>query len=198
MAFPIILASKSQARVDMLTAAAVPFTQVVPLIDEEEVKISGQSQGAKPRDICDLLAQMKAQKVSSKELDAFVIGCDQILELDGQILSKPKDIVEAKLQLQKMRDRQHSLYSAACIFHQGRAIWRHVGTARLLMRDFSDAYLDEYLARNWPEISHCVGGYKIEAEGVRLFTRVDGDTFTIQGLPLFELLDFLRIRGVIA
>lgn len=198
MDFPIVLASKSQARVDMLNAAQVPFTQVVPLIDEEEVKLAAIEQNAKPRDICDLLAQMKAQKVSGKELDAFVIGCDQILELDGKLLSKPKSIDDARDQLLTMRDRQHSLYSAACIFHQGRAIWRHVGTARLLMRDFSDLYLEEYLARNWPEIGYCVGGYKIEGEGIRLFSRIDGDTFVIRGMPMFELLDFLRIRGAIS
>lgn len=198
MDFPIVLASKSQARFDMLTAANVPFTQVVPLIDEEEVKSAAVEQNAKPRDICDLLAQMKAQKVSGKETEAFVIGCDQVLELDGQLLSKPSTLAQARDQLMVMRDRQHSLYSAACIFHQGRAIWRHVGTARLLMRDFSDAYVDEYLARNWPDISHCVGGYKIEGEGIRLFSRVDGDSFVIQGMPMFELLDFLRIRGAIS
>ena len=197
MNIPIILASKSQARARLLSAAKVDFTQIIPLIDEESVKASAMDQAAHPKDVCDLLAQMKAQKVSSKELDAFVVGCDQVLEVNGEILSKPADALAAYQQLRQLKDRQHCLFTAACVFHQGRAVWRHVSTSRLRMYDVSDEYLKEYVARNWPEISQCVGSYQIEGEGVRLFSRVDGDMFSIQGLPLLELLDYLRIRRVI-
>lgn len=198
MNIPIILASKSQARARLLSAAHVDFTQIIPLIDEDAVKASAMDQEAHPKDVCDLLAQMKAQKVSSKELDAFVIGSDQVLELNGEILAKPADAVAALQQLRHLRDKQHQLFTAVCVFHQGRAIWRHVSTARLRMYDVSEDYLKEYVARNWPQIGQCVGSYEIEREGARLFSRIDGDIFSIQGLPLLELLDYLRIRGMIA
>jgi septum formation protein len=148
-----------------------------------------------PRDIADALAEMKATKVSLKERTQLVLGCDQVLDLGGEILSKPATIEEARAQLQRLRGRTHDLLSAVVICQDGVPIWRHVGRVRLTVRAFSDAWLDDYLARNWPDIAGCVGAYKLESEGVRLFSRIEGDYFTVLGLPLLDVLAFLTLRG---
>jgi septum formation protein len=148
-----------------------------------------------PRDIADALAEMKATKVSLKERTRLVLGCDQVLDLGGEILSKPATIEEARAQLQRLRGRTHDLLSAVVMCQDGAPIWRHVGRARLTVRAFSDAWLEDYLDRNWPDIAGCVGAYKLESEGVRLFSRIDGDYFTVLGLPLLDVLAFLTLRG---
>jgi septum formation protein len=126
-----------------------------------------------------------------------VIGCDQVVSFKGGILSKPTTIEEARTQLTALRGETHQLLSAAVIYEDLNPVWRHVGVARLTMRNFSDEYLDDYLSRNWDSIRWSVGGYKIEEEGIRLFRMVMGDTFTIQGLPLLELLSYLTLRGTL-
>ncbi len=151
--------------------------------------------GAPPRDIADALAEGKAEKISRKNPEALVIGCDQVLEHRGTILSKPENPEDARAQLKRLRGDRHSLLSAAVIYHEGQPIWRHIGQVRLQMRDFSDAYLDGYIARNWDSIRHAVGGYKLEEEGVRLFARIDGDYFNVLGLPLVEILSYLSTTG---
>jgi septum formation protein len=169
---------------------------VVPArIDESSLKDALLSQGATPRAIADTLAEMKAVKVSQKHAARRVLGCDQVLDLKGEILSKPETIEEARAQLSRMRGRAHDLLSAAVICENGAPIWRHVGRARLTMRSFSDEWLDAYLARNWPDVAGCVGAYKLESEGVRLFSRIEGDYFTVLGLPLLDVLAFLTLRG---
>jgi septum formation protein len=125
----------------------------------------------------------------------MVLGCDQVLDLAGELLSKPTSPEQARAQLLAMRGCRHDLLSAAVICEDGAPIWRHIGTARLTVRDFSDTWLDEYITRNWPDIADSVGAYKLEAEGVRLFSRIEGDYFTILGLPLLDLLGFLTLRG---
>ena len=193
----IILASTSQIRSKLLDGAGVSHDVVASRIDEDSVKKALEAEGAPPRDIADTLAEMKARKIAEKGQGGLVIGCDQVLSLKEKVLSKPKTIEDARGQLNALRGETHQLLSAAVIYEDLKPVWRHVGVARLSMRDFSDDYCDDYLARNWDSIRWAVGGYKIEEEGIRLFRMVQGDTFTIQGLPLLELLSYLTLRGTL-
>lgn len=194
----LILASGSDIRATLLRNAGVAFRVVTARIDEDAVRVALQAEGATPRDIADTLAEMKAAKVAGKEPGALVIGCDQVLALGSEILAKPESPEDAIAQLTAMRGRAHQLLSAAVIYAEGRPQWRHVGVVRLHMRDASDAFIADYVARNWDDIRHCVGGYQIESEGVRLFHRIEGDYFNILGLPLLELLSYLTLRGTLA
>lgn len=195
MSVPIILASGSAIRSQMLAQAAVPHEVQVPRVDEEMIKTSLISEGAPPRDIADALAEMKASKISDKNPGALVIGCDQVLEHGGHLLSKPETPDEALAQLMAMRGDRHTLLSAAVIYENGKPLWRHIGVVRLRMRDASDAYLTDYVDRNWNSIRHAVGAYKLEEEGVRLFSRIEGDYFNVLGMPLLEILNYLTLRG---
>ena len=197
MTTQIILASGSEIRFSLLKNAGVNVTVQAARIDEDAIKAALLAEGAPARDIADALAEGKARKVSLKNPGALVIGCDQVLAYGQEMLSKPKTIAEARAQLSCLRDDKHQLLSAAVVYEDGDPKWRHIGLARLTMRDFSDAYLDAYLQRNWDSIQHSVGGYKLEEEGVRLFSRIDGDYFTILGIPLLELLSYLTIRGTL-
>ena len=180
----------------MLRNAAVPFNAMIARVEEEMIKASLLSEEASPRDIADALAEAKARKVSDK-VDGLVLGCDQVLDFQGQLISKPTSPDDAQAQLQRMRGQRHTLLSAAVIYEDGKPVWRHVGQVRLLMRDASDDFLSDYVGRNWDSIQHSVGAYKLEEEGVRLFTRIDGDYFNVLGMPLLELLAYLTLRGVL-
>ncbi|KJS41937.1 MAG: septum formation protein Maf [Roseovarius sp. BRH_c41] len=195
MSAPIILASGSAIRQTLLRNAGLSFECVTPRVDEDTVRTALLAETMSPRDIADALAELKATKVSAKHPAALVIGCDQVLDLQGQLLSKPQTADEARAQLRAMQGKRHDLLSAVVICQAGRPLWRHVGLARMTVRPFSDAWLDGYMARNWPDIADCVGAYKLEAEGVRLFSRVEGDYFTVLGVPLLDLLSFLTLRG---
>lgn len=192
---PLILASASDIRQTLLRNAGLEFDVVPARVDEDTVRDSMLAEDASPRDIADALAEMKAIKVSQKHPQALVIGCDQVLNLQGKLLSKPNTPEEARAQLEDMRGKRHDLLSAAVICEGGKPIWRHVGVVRMTMRPFSDAYLDGYIARNWQSIRHSVGAYNLEEEGVRLVSRVEGDYFTVLGLPLLDLLSYLTLRG---
>lgn len=197
MPVPIILASGSAIRAQMLANARVAAKVVRPRVDEEAVKNSLLAEAATPRNIADALAELKARKISEKHPGAMVIGCDQVLDFNGTLLSKPETPDQALDQLTQMRGKRHSLYSAAVIAENGRPVWRHIGQVRLHMRDLSDTYLQDYVRRNWDSIRDAVGAYKLEEEGVRLFSVIDGDYFSVLGMPLTDLLNYLAVRGVI-
>ena len=181
----------------MLQNAGVAFSVMPARIDEDSIKDSLLAEDASPHDIADALAEFKARKISHAQPDAFVIGSDQVIAWKGRILSKPTSQEDCIQQLRDMRGTQHSLFSAAVIYQGGEPKWRHVGRARILMREATDGFLEAYVDRNWEEIQHCVGGYQIEAEGIRLFARVEGSYFTVLGMPLLELLTYLTQTGAI-
>ena len=193
----IILASGSEIRQKLLKNAGVPFEVQIARVDEESIRNSLLADGASPRDVSDALAEQKARRMSQKNPEALIIGCDQILEVSGAILAKPKSVDEARAQLVHLRGSRHSLLSAVVVYEGGAPVWRHIGQVRLHMHSFSDSYLDAYLGRNWHSIQHSVGGYKLEEEGVRLFSKIEGDYFTVLGLPLLELLSYFSLRGVL-
>ena len=195
MTVRIILASQSAIRRTMLENAGIAVDVQPARIDEDAVKSSLLAEGAPPRDIADTLAEMKARKIGERLPSVLIIGCDQVLDLEGTILSKAKTQGEARDHLIAMRGRTHKLLSAAVICNGPDPIWRYVGVVQMQMRDVSDTYLDDYIARNWESIQHSVGAYKLEEEGVRLFQRITGDHFHVMGLPLLEIITFLNARG---
>ena len=197
MFFDLVLASGSEIRAEMLRAAGLSPRIESPRVDEEAIRAALLEETASPRDIADALAEAKARKVAGRFPAAWVLGCDQVLEFEGELLNKPQTPEEARSQLTKLRGKTHRLLSASVLYEKGEPTWRHVGVARLSMRQFSDEYRDDYVSRNWPGLSETVGAYKLEQEGVRLFSRIDGNHFTILGLPLIELLNHLSLRGVI-
>lgn len=193
----IILASGSPIRAQLLRNARLVFDVIVPRIDEDAIRASLQHERASPRDIADALADAKARRIASRHPDALVIGCDQILALKDQIFGKPTTPAEAITHLTQLSGTAHTLYSAAVIYAQGEPVWRHIGQANLTMRPLTTPLIAAYVARNWDSIQHSVGCYKIEEEGPRLFTRIDGDYFSILGLPLLDLLSYLALRGTL-
>ena len=195
---PLILASGSKIRTDLLSSAGISHTVQVARIDEDSVRQSLEAEQAKPRDVADTLAELKARKISQKNPGAYVLGCDQILQIDDRILSKPETREEAKDQLTLLAGNKHMLLSAAVLYQDGEPKWRHIGIVRLYMRELSDGFIDDYLDRNWPSVADSVGGYKLEEEGVRLFTRIEGDHFNVLGLPLIEFINHLTLIGELA
>jgi septum formation protein len=194
----LILASQSASRRAMLEAAGVPFHAEYAGVDEESAKLSFKAERLDGRGVADALAELKAVKVSRRHPEALVLGCDSTVQAaDGSLLDKAESREEARDQLRALAGTTHRLTSAAVVAYGGAPIWRHVDVAKMTMRPFSDAFLDSYLDAEWPAIGACVGGYRIEGLGAQLFARIEGSQFTIMGLPLLPLLDWLRIRGVI-
>ena len=197
MSGELILASSSEVRKELLKKSNISFVSVKPNIDEDTVKSSLLVENYSPRDIADALAELKASKVSLKNPDRLVLGCDQILEFEGAILEKPSSKNLAVQQLIKISGKKHSAYSAAVIFENSQPIWRFVGKADLFLKNNSEGYISDYVNRNWDSIKNSVGGYKIEEEGCRLFSKINGDYFSVLGMPIIEIINFLCIRGVI-
>lgn len=195
---PLILASGSAIRLHLLQGAGLDVTAKPARVDEQAIRAGLLAEGAGPRDIADYLAEMKARQQAARHPEALVLGCDQVLEFRSACWGKPDTRQEMREQLAALRGRTHSLLSAMVLYDAQQPVWRFVGEARLTMRDFSDAYLEDYLSRNWDSARGSVGGYKLEEEGIRLFSAVEGDYFTVLGLPLLPLLGYLGQRGFIA
>jgi septum formation protein len=193
----IVLASQSSARRRMLAAAGVRFDCKVAAIDEASVIEALVAERAPGRNIADCLAELKALRVSQADSDAWVIGADQVLSCGGEIFQKPGSRGGAAHQLVSLRGKVHVLHSAVCVARNGKVLWRHVGEARMHMRAFSDDFLDAYLVEAGEDILGSVGAYHVEGVGIQLFSKIDGDIFTVQGLPLLALLDFLRLHQLL-
>ena len=193
----IVLASASPARAALLRAAGIPIRVDAAAIDEAEVKASLRAVGAEPAAVAEALAELKAQRVSRRHPGSLVIGADQVLECDGVLFDKPTDPAAARNQLLTLRGRRHQLVSAVVLSRDGQRVWHHVDRANLTMRDFSAGFLDQYLRAAGEAALSSVGAYQLEGVGAQLFARIDGDYFTILGLPLLPLLDILREHGVL-
>ena len=194
----LVLASRSASRRAMLSAAGVPFEAVTANVDEDAAKAALRAEDVAPRDLADKLAELKALRVSHRDPEALVLGSDSVVALeDGSTLDKPTDRAEAADHLRRLSGKRHELISAAVMAIDGRPVWRVVDRAKMHVRMLSDSFIDEYLAVEWPEISGCVGCYRIEGPGAQLFSRIEGSQFTVLGLPLLPVLDYLRVRGVL-
>lgn len=192
----LILASRSAARRAMLSDAGVSFAVEDAGVDEDAIKVALSDAG--PTDLAVELAAAKALAVSRHAPDAWVLGADQTLSFDGGLVSKAKSLDEARARLQQMRGRVHHLHSGAALAHDGAVVWSGVDSVAMRMRDFSDAFLDAYLAAEGEALLSCVGAYRLEGMGSQLFEAVEGDYFTVLGLPLWPVLAELRRAGVIA
>lgn len=193
----LILASASASRATMLRNAGLDFDIKPARVDEEEIKLSLKGDGASLRDAATALAELKAHRISTAEPADFVIAADSMVACNGRWYDKPRDMSDARAHLQSLRGKTHELVSAVVLARGGSVIWRHAETARLTMRDFSDGFLDAYLAQAGDAVLSCVGCYQIEGLGAQLFSRIQGDHFTILGLPLLPLLDILRENKVL-
>jgi septum formation protein len=188
---PIVLASASASRAAILRAAGVPFSVTPSRVDEDSVKTRMLGQAASPDAVARGLAELKARTVS-EEIAGFIIGADQTLDFDGILYDKPRDLAESRERLKILRGRRHDLHAAVCVARQGEVIWSVMDTARLTMRVFSDDFLDAYLKRQGEAVTSSTGAYLLEGEGIQLFETIEGDYFSILGLPLLPLLGFLR------
>lgn len=190
----IILASASAARAAMLSAAGVAFEAHPAHVDEPAFKLS--LAGQPPARLADALAEVKALKLSTRYPGKLVLGADQLLvTASGVLLDKPVDRADGAAQLRTLSGGEHRLISAAVIAENGRAVWRTEASARLTMRQLSEAFIAVYLDHELPGVLGCVGSYRIEGRGAQLFSRIDGDHFVVIGLPLLAVLDYLRVRG---
>ncbi len=191
----LILASKSEVRASLLRSAGVVFDTASPGVDEDAAKT--ELAHVSPREIAGDLADRKALALTQYGAsDGLVIGADQTLEYEGRLFDKAESLEDARARLWLLRGRTHNLHAAVSLARRGVVLWRETVTVSLTMRDFSDAWLDGYLARN-PQVLSSVGCYQLEGEGVQLFSRIDGDYFAILGLPLVGLLEALRHEGAL-
>ena len=194
----LILASTSSTRRQILTNAGLVFDSMSPMVDEDALKAGLVADGCDARALADALAEAKAMKLSVKNPTALVIGADQILAIDDDVLLDKAVSPDAAIaQLRLLSGKSHRLFSAVVVAAAGVPVWRHIGVARMLMRPLSDDFIAHYVDNHWDHIRHSVGCYQIEGPGAQLFARVEGDHFDILGLPLLPLLAFLRERKVL-
>lgn len=193
----VILASASQARRRLLDNAGVGFACEPASIDEAAIKESLKAEGARPEQAAETLAELKALRVSQRHPGALVIGADQLLDCDGIWFDKPRDRAQAAAQLRALSGRTHRLISAVVVVRDGQRSWHHVATARLTVRPLDAGFIESYLERAGDQVLASVGAYQLEGLGAQLFSAVEGDYFTILGLPLLPLLDYLRNHGAL-
>lgn len=193
----IVLASGSATRAALLRDAGVPVTVDPPSVDETEVKAALKADGAAASDVAETLAELKAMRVSRRHPRALVIGADQMLQCGEIWFDKPPNADHARAQLVALRGKTHELISSAVGVRDGARLWHHTDRARLTMRPFSEEFLDTYLESCGADVVGSVGAYRLEGMGAQLFHKVEGDFFTVLGLPLLPLLDWLRAQGVL-
>ena len=193
----LLLASRSAARARLLTDAGVVFEARAADVDEMALKAEALAGGQGPRGVAQALAAAKALAAQADRSD-LVIGSDQTLEFDGALFDKPETLAVAREHLQAFRGRTHRLHAAATVVRDGEVAWSAVESATLHVRAFSDSFLDRYLAEEGEAVLPCVGAYRLEGLGAQLFERIEGDYFTVLGLPLLPLLGFLRSEGRLA
>ena len=194
---PLILASGSSTRARILADAGLPAVVDPAAVDEEEIRAAFRAERRSAVECATALAESKAIRVSARHTGALVLGADQILECSGRWFDKPADIEAARAQLKALRGERHRLVSAAAVVRNGSVLWHTTDGAHLTMRRFGDDFLDAYIAAAGAELLGSVGAYRLEGLGAQLFERVEGDYFTILGLPLLPLLDFLRRHGAL-
>jgi nucleoside triphosphate pyrophosphatase len=192
----LILASASPSRRQMLLNAGLDFEVVPSGVDEDEVKLSLSAERASAQDIATTLAEMKAVRVSTRRPGAMVIGADSTLACEGKLYDKPPTLAAARAQLKALGGRTHELVSSVVVARNGARLWHTTETGRLTMRPLSEAFLDAYLARAGEAVCASVGAYQLEGLGAHLFSRIDGDYFTVLGMPLLPLLVFLAEHGI--
>ncbi|SIS83207.1 Maf family protein [Phaeovulum vinaykumarii] len=192
---PLILASASETRARLLRNTGIlPVIQPARL-DEAAIRDELSALGLDPARQAEVLAERKAMTISARNAATIVLGGDQILDCEGRIFAKPHTQEETCAQIAALSGRQHRLTTAVVAARGGEILWRHTVEAHLTMHQIPEPEIRAYVARNWPGLKHSVGGYKIEEEGLRLFSRIEGDYFSILGLPLVEFLTFLREKG---
>jgi septum formation protein len=194
---PVVLASASAIRAQLLAAADVPVTQRPAAVDELALKESLQAEGASAGDAAIALAELKAQQIAREAPEAIVLGADQILTCDGRWHDKPGDRAAARAQLEALAGKRHELATAVVAFRGGVRVWHHLAAPRLWLRPCSPAFLDAYLDAVGDAALTSVGVYKIEGLGAQLLARIEGDHFAVLGLPMLEVLEFLRQQGVL-
>lgn len=194
---PLILASASSARSALLQGVGLQFSALPANVDEASVKDSLQAEGATAKNVAEALADLKALKISQQNPDALVIGGDQTLDCNGVWFDKPPDRAHLIGHLTALSGNQHSLFAAICVFRDGQRLWGTVQTANMTMRHLSATEIESYADAVGEEVLGSVGGYRLEGLGASLFERIEGDYFTVLGLPLLPLLGFLRQHGAL-
>ena len=194
----LVLASASALRCNLLDNAGLKYICDPAAIDEHEIKEALLTEQATSTRVAETLAELKAQRVAVRHPGCIVIGADQVLDCEGVLYDKPTDIARARADLLALRGKAHTLVTSVVIVSDGDRLWHHIDSSLLTMRQFSDDFLSHYLAQTSENVCESVGAYQIEARGVQLFEKIEGDYFSILGLPLLPLISFLRNHGIVS